>query len=236
VRSPGVSRAAGSALQPRDRRPPGHDAEGVEVEELGQPSGEEHAQLGGEVAPPQLALDLGDLGEAGALQLALEPGEQLAEVGPVREARVEPGLDQQVASLGDLVLVDGEAVAVGVGALDLELPGGEHAGPELPPDRLDVVVLQLEGGGDRHGVGDLGALPAAQAARVVAQLLEAGAAAERVGPVERLEEGGLAALVLADQAGHVRLEPNRAGVLDAPELPDHRGLQDHSAPPERDRT
>jgi hypothetical protein len=45
--------------------------------------------------------------------------------------------------------------------------------------------------------------------------------------VEGFQEGGLAALVLADEAGHVRLEPDDPRILDAPEFLNQYRFQDH---------
>ena len=61
-------------------------------------------------------------------------------------------------------------------------------------------------------------VPAAQAARVVAQLVEFPwpGPLERVGLVQRLQEGGLAALVLAHQTGDVWFETDAPRILDAP--------------------
>jgi hypothetical protein len=46
--------------------------------------------------------------------------------------------------------------------------------------------------------------------------------------VQGLEEGGLAALVLAHQTGHIRLEPDGSRMLDAPEFLNDRRFQDHN--------
>jgi len=45
--------------------------------------------------------------------------------------------------------------------------------------------------------------------------------------VEGFQEGGLAALVLADQTGDVRLEPDDPRILDAPEFLNQYRFQDH---------
>jgi hypothetical protein len=63
----------------------------------------------------------------------------------------------------------------------------------LGEEIFQVGVLELEGGRDRPGPPDGLAW-------------------------EGFKEGGLAALVLADEAGDVRLEPDDPRILDAPEF------------------
>jgi hypothetical protein len=129
---------------------------------------------------------------------------------------------------GGLVVADQQPALPRVGPLDGQLLGAERVGPDPPGHRLQVGLVELEGSRDRSRAGDLGPVAPAQAARVVAQLVEPAARpAERVGLVEGLQEGGLAALVLADQAGHVRLETDSPRMFDAPESPNHRRFQDH---------
>ena len=108
----------GRGLEARDRDPARERAVAVEVQEAGQPAGQQDGQLAGDL---------------------LVAGQQppLARVGPL----------------------DGDLLAERVG------PGVATA--------LQVGLVQLEGGRDGGGAGDLGPVPAAQAARVVAQLVEA---------------------------------------------------------------
>jgi hypothetical protein len=172
---PGLQLRLGRGLEARDRHPARQHAVAVEVQEAGQPLGEQRGRL--------------------ALELLL--------------AGQQPPL-------------------AGVGPLDGDLLGGRVAGAGQGGQRLQVGLLQLEGGRDRGGAGDLGPVPAAQAARVVAQLVEPPARPpERVGLVQRLKERRLAALVLAHQAGHVRLETDGPRILDAPEFPNQCRFQDH---------
>ena len=164
----------GGGLEPRDRHPAREHAVAVEVEQAGQPGGEQAGRLAGD---------------------RLIAGQQ----APV--ARVVP--------------------------LDGELLGPERLGPELG-HRLQVGLVQLEGGRDGGGPGDLGPVPTPEAAGVVAQLVEPPAGpAERVRLVQGLQEGGLAALVLAHQARHVRLETDGPRILDTPEFPNYCRFQDH---------
>jgi hypothetical protein len=155
------------------------------------------------------------------------PARQHAVAVEVQEAGQAGG--QQVGRLAGELLVTGQQPPLaGVGPLDGDLLGVERLGPGPGGHRLQVGVLQLEGGRDGDGAGDLGPVPAPQAARVVAQLVEPPARpAGRVGLVEGFEEGGLAALVLADQAGDARLEPDDPRILDVPEFLNQYRFQDH---------
>jgi hypothetical protein len=133
------------------------------------------------------------------------PARQHAVAVEVQEAG-QPGGQQVRRLAGELLVAGQQPPPAGVGPLDRDLLGVKGIGPGPVGDRLQVGVLELEGGHDRDGAGDLGPVPAPQAARVVPQLVEPPARpAGRVGLVEGFEEGGLAALVLADEAGDVRL-------------------------------
>ena len=155
------------------------------------------------------------------------PAREHAVAVEVQQAR-QPGGEHGGQLALDLVVADQQAPVAGIGPLDGQLLVPEGIGPHLPGHRLQVGVVQLEGGRDGGGAGDLGPVAAAQPARVVAQLVEAPARpGERIGLVERFQEGGLAALVLAHQAGHVRLETDSPRILDAPEFSNHCRFQDH---------
>ena len=188
--------------------------------------------LGGDPGQPQQ----GQRGPLPRLEALLGGGLQARDRHPAGQHAVaveveeagQPALQQGGQLAAGLLVAGQQAPLARVGPLDGDLLGGWRLGPAVAGQRLKVGVVQLEGGRDRGGAGDLGPVPAPQAAGVVAQLVEPPARpGERVGLGEGFQEGGLAALVLAHQTGHVRLETDGPRILDAPEFPNHCRFQDH---------
>ena len=118
---------------------------------------------------------------------------------------------------------------------DRHPPGGERAGAEQPLHGPHVLVLELEGGGDGTPLRDALPIPRELAARVVAQIDErlGVTGGDRIEAIEGLEESGLSALVLADEAGDVGLNLHLAGIQDVLVLSDSYRSQNHVGVPVR---
>ena len=108
-------------------------------------------------------------------------------------------------------------------------PGGQHPASVHFFHRSDIPIFQLEGGGNGSCAGHLLPVPGVTAARVVAKGHEGlrMAGRQRVQPVERLQQRGLAALVLAHQAGDTVADIDVARVPDVLVLPDSNRLEYH---------
>ena len=231
------------------REPPRHHAVLVEVEEGGQALLEDGPDLargilvrgaGREVAAPVRVVVEGE-----RLQPFLP-----TRVGPLVVLPRAPRLPERLRpqrehGLGLGAGLQGERRGAGgpelpyepipVRPRDRHPPGGERTGAEQPLHGPHVLVLELEGGGDGTPLRDALPFPRELAARVIAQIDErlGVTGGDRIEAIEGLEESGLSALVLADEAGDVGLNPHLPGIQEALVLSHSYRSQNHVGVPVR---
>ena len=153
---------------------------------------------------------------------------------------VADGRPQAIGKLGRVHEAGHGHALVDLGQADVDLAGvvalNDHgvrarADHALAADRLDGVDvrrLQLERRLDWAGLLDLAAAAvlSEHPARVVVDVPEGGLVGG-LEAIQRLEDGGLSGLVLADQAGHVARHGDGSGVEDVAETLDSNADQLH---------